>query len=235
LRALIERGVDGIALVGNRHAPEVYELLRARNLPYVNTYAFDAADPHPAIGCDNRKGAYRLTESLVGLGHRAVGVITAPPGLNDRISARLAGIVDCLAAHGAAVPPERRVEVEQQTVAAGRLAARDLLARHRGLTAICCTTDTLAIGALLECRALGVAVPDQVSVAGFSDLDIVAELDPPLSTVHIPADRLGTATAEFLLDRIAGRSGPDKIELEATLAMRGSTGPARASRRRAVG
>src|SRR5216683_4103676 len=47
VRALIERGVDGIALVGQRHAPEVYQLLRSRKLPYVNTYQFDGQNPHP--------------------------------------------------------------------------------------------------------------------------------------------------------------------------------------------
>jgi LacI family transcriptional regulator len=95
------------------------------------------------------------------------------------------------------------------------------------LTAICCTTDTLAIGALCECRALGVRVPEEISVAGFSDLDIVSELDPPLSSVHIPAEQIGTAIADFLLDGIAGRSGLTKIELEATMILRQSTGPAR--------
>ena len=45
VRSLIERGVDGIALVGQRHAPEVYQLLRSRKLPYVNTYQFDGQNP----------------------------------------------------------------------------------------------------------------------------------------------------------------------------------------------
>jgi LacI family transcriptional regulator len=230
VRALIERGVDGMVLVGHRHAPEVYQLLRARKLPYVNTYEFDGRNPHPCIGFDNRKGAAELTRCLIELGHREFGIITAPPSLNDRIAARLAGIVDCLAGHGVAVPRDRRMEVAQ-TIAGGRSATRALLAKHPKLTAISCTTDTLAIGALCECRALGIRVPEDVSVAGFSDLDIVAELDPPLSTVHIPADRIGSAIADFLLDRIAGRRGPRKIELETALVLRGSTGPARARRR----
>jgi LacI family transcriptional regulator len=236
VRALIERGVDGIALVGHRHAPEVYELLRARKLPYVNTYEFDGQNPHPCIGFDNRKGAYGLTGHLTALGHRAFGIVTAPPSLNDRIAARLKGVLDCLADRGIGVPAGRIIEVAQ-TVADGRSATRALLAAQREVTAICCTTDTLAIGALLECRALGIAVPDEISVAGFSDLEIVAQLDPPLSTVHIPADRIGTLIADFLLDRIAGRLAPnetaareaDKIELDAEIIIRRSTGPVRAA------
>jgi len=238
VRALIERGVDGIALVGHRHASEVYQLLRSRKLPYVNTYEFDGHNPHPCIGIDNRKGSLGLTRHLIKLGHREFGIVTAPASLNDRIASRLAGIVDGLADHGIAVPHSHVVEVAQ-TITDGRRATRALLAQRPEVTAICCTTDTLAIGVLCECRALGIRVPEEVSVAGFSDLDIVSELDPPLSTVHIPADRIGVGIAEFLLARIAGRRGPKKIELEATMIIRGSTGPVREAarsgrRRRAI-
>jgi LacI family transcriptional regulator len=229
VRALIERGVDGIALVGHRHAPEIYQLLRARRLPYVNTYQFDGQNRHPCIGFDNRSGAYALTHYLTDLGHRSVGIITAPAGLNDRIAARLRGILDGLGKRGIKPKPAQIMEVAQ-TVTDGRIATRALLAAERSLTALCCTTDTLAMGALFECRALGVKVPEDVSIIGFSDLEIVAQLDPPLSTVHIPAERIGTRIADFLLDRIDGRRGPKKIELEANLVIRGSTGPVRAAR-----
>jgi LacI family transcriptional regulator len=228
VRALIEHGVDGIALVGHRHASEVYQLLRSRKLPYVNTYQFDGQSPHPCIGFDNRSGTYSLMRYLTGLGHRAFGIVTAAPSLNDRIAARLQGMLDCLDEHGIAVTGNHVTNVAQ-TIVEGRTATRALLSAHPELTAICCTTDTLAIGALSECRALGVRVPEDVSVVGYSDLDIVAELDPPLTTVHIPADRIGTRVADYLLDRINGREGPNKIELEAEVIIRGSTGPVRAA------
>jgi LacI family transcriptional regulator len=234
VRALIERGVDGIALVGHRHAPEVYEMLRSRGLPYVNSYQFDGRNPHPCIGFDNRAGALKLVRHLVDLGHREFGIVTAPPSLNDRIAARLKGILDGLDERGIA-PSARHILEVPQTIPAGRRATRDLLAAHPDITAICCTTDTLAVGVLSECRALGVHVPQHVSLTGFSDLEIVSELDPPLSTVRIPADEIGTRIADFLLERIAGRTGPKKIELETSVVIRGSTGPARAaalSRRR---
>src|ERR1700719_2084535 len=77
VRALIERGVDGIALVGQRHHAEIYELLRARKLPYVNTYQFDGRSPHPSIGFDNRTGTFALTRHLIDLGHREFGIVTA--------------------------------------------------------------------------------------------------------------------------------------------------------------
>jgi len=231
VRALIERGVDGIALVGHRHAPEVYQLLQSRKLPYVNTYQFNGRNAHPCIGFDNRSGMFNLTRYLVELGHREFGIITAPPSLNDRIEARLKGIVDCLDGRGVARSRRHVIEV-RQTVIDGRTATRKLLAGYPNLTAICCTTDTLAVGALCECRALGVRVPEHVSAIGYSDLEIVTQLDPALTTVHIPADRIGTEIADFLLDRINGKAGPKKIELEADVVIRASTGPVVALGRR---
>jgi LacI family transcriptional regulator len=229
VRALIERGVDGIALVGQRHMSEVYQLLRSRELPYVNTYQFDGQNPHPCVGFDNRIGTFNLTRYLIDLGHRDFGIVTAPPSLNDRIAARLTGILDCLDYRGIA-PSGRHVrEVAAQTIVEGRTATRALLTAHPDLTAIYCTTDTLAIGALRECHLRGLRVPEDVSVAGFSDLEIVSHLDPPLSTVHIPTDQIGTCIADFLIDRISGRIGPEKIELEAKIIIRQSTGPVRAA------
>ena len=231
VRALIERGVDGMALVGQRHAPEIYQLLRARKLPYVNTYQFDGKSPHPSIGFDNRTGTFALTRHLIDLGHREFGIVTAASSLNDRIAARLQGILDCFDDRG--IPPSARhiALVAAQTIVEGRGATRALVAAHPDLTAIYCTTDTLAIGTLCECRALGVRVPQDISVAGYSDLEIVSELDPALSTVHIPAERIGIRTADFLIDRITGRSGPTTIELEAEIIIRRSTGPVRAASR----
>jgi len=226
VRALIERGVDGIALVGQRHKPEIYQLLRARKLPYVNTYQFDGHSPHPSVGFDNRTGAFLLTRQLIDLGHRGFGIVTAAPNLNDRIAARLKGVLDCLDDRG--IPPSARhvFEVAAQTIIEGRRAMRALVATDPNLTAIYCTTDTLAIGVLCECRTLGIRVPEDISVAGYSDLEIVSQLDPALSTVHIPADQIGTRTADFLIDQIKGRTGPKTIELEAEVIIRRSTGPA---------
>src|SRR5258708_19740143 len=82
VRALIERGVDGIALVGQRHAPEVYQLLRSRKLPYVNTYLFDGQNSHPCVGFDNRIGTFTLTRYLIDLGHRDFAIVTPPPTPN---------------------------------------------------------------------------------------------------------------------------------------------------------
>lgn len=225
VRAMIERGVDGIALVGSRHLPQVYQLLQARRISYLNTYEFKSGDSHPCIGFNNHLATYQLARYLVELGHREFGIVSTSATNNDRIESRLRGITDCLTEYGIPLP-EERIMVVPYTVNDGRSAARALLSEHPEITAICCTVDTLAVGVLCECRASGIRVPEDISVTGFDDLETVAHLDPPLTTVHAPADRIGKRAGEYLLNRINGKAYPKKTELPTNVIVRKSTGPA---------
>ncbi|MBI2508634.1 MAG: substrate-binding domain-containing protein, partial [Betaproteobacteria bacterium] len=85
--------------------------------------------------------------------------------------------------------------------------------------------DVLAVGALAECHAAGLAVPREVSVTGFDDLEIAAVVTPALTTVHFPTVELGAYAARHLLARIAGRPFETRTELPVELVVRGSTAP----------
>lgn len=227
VRALIERGVDGLVLVGGGHAPEVYELLRSQGIPYVNTYHFtahNAADKeHPCIGVDNRSAAGGVVDYLYDLGHREFAVITSPVKYNDRIAARRDGFVERLVARGIK-PPARRVLEVPYSMADGRIALRSVVEGQQRITAVVCTNDVLAIGALFECRALGVSVPQALSVTGFDDLDLAMHMDPGLTTVHVPAGEIGQRAADLVLARINHTEAPERVELAANLILRASTG-----------
>lgn len=224
VRSLIERGVDALALVGHAHAPEIEALLRVRRLPYVCTYQFQADDPHPSIGFDNRRSAAALMDHLLDLGHREIGVVTSTVRGNDRIAARVEGLRGALAARGLPLPASRLVEVPH-SVTEGRAASATLLRRHPEITAICATADALALGACFELQAQGRRVPQEVSVAGYDDLEIGRHLQPGLTSVHIPVEEIGERVADYLLAAIEGRDPPAKCELRAELVVRGSTAP----------
>ena len=91
------------------------------------------------------------------------------------------------------------------------------------ITAVVCTTDLHALGALAEARVLGLAVPSRLSITGFDDLDIVAEVDPPLTTVHVPSREIGQRVGDMLMATIFGRPTTQIIELSAPIVVRGST------------
>ena len=108
----------------------------------------------------------------------------------------------------------------------GRAALRRLLKANQDLTAVMCTTDLHATGALVEAHAQGLAVPGRLSVTGFDDLDSSLHQDPPLTTVHIPTQAMGTRAADYLVARLRGQIVPRVMLLEAKVVIRGSTGPA---------
>ena len=93
-------------------------------------------------------------------------------------------------------------------------------------TAIVCGNDVLALGALLEAEALGLRVPEDVSITGFDDLDLAKEIGPGLTTIHAPLEEMGRLTAEYLLEPEAPGDPPLHLELPAELVVRGSAGPA---------
>jgi LacI family transcriptional regulator len=222
-RLLVERGVEGLVLIGDVHRPGLYRLLE--RTPYVNTYVYREDAGHPCVGFDNRRATFEITEFLLGLGHRTFGVISAGTAGNDRASDRVAGVRTALEAHGLSLPPEALYE-QHYSILSGREGVRYLRSLSPAPTAIVCGNDVLAMGALVECRATNIRVPEEISIVGFDNLEFAAHLDPPLTTMEVPAAQMGERAAEFLLRRASGKSALPSIYLEPKLIVRRTTGRA---------
>jgi LacI family transcriptional regulator len=227
IRALLEHGVDGLVLVGDTFAPEVLPLIRRRGIPFLTTYVCASRHDIPAIGIDNSHATQEATRYLLDLGHREFAIISNTALPNDRSRARLDGVLLALAERRIDLASECVVEVTQPTIANGRRAFANLLSANSKLTAIICTTDILAVGALAEARHLGVRVPEDVSVVGFDDVEIAAQVDPPLTTLNVPAVEIGRLAADSLVSAIEGGSIPMSTRLAARLVVRASAGVVR--------
>ena len=228
-RALVERGVDGLVLLGATHHPSVLPMLNAQQLPYVLTWALDASGSHPCVGFDNRAAAVRITQHLLDLGHREFAMISGVTAGNERAAERLEGVRQALAARGIALSSGRVVE-KPYTLSAGREGLREVLRAGTPPSAVLCGNDVLAIGALAECHDAGLEVPRQISVTGFDDLEVAAVVTPALTTVHFPTAELGAYAAQHLLARLSGRAFEMCTELPVELVVRGSTAPPAQSR-----
>jgi LacI family transcriptional regulator len=221
-QALVERGVDGLVLLGATHHPSVLRMLDTQQIPYVLTWALDAAGRHPCVGFDNRAAAIRIANHLLELGHRDFAMISGITQGNERASERLEGVRQALSARGLSLAPGRVVE-KPYTLSAGREGLREVLRGAQRPTAVVCGNDVLAIGALAECHAQGIAVPREISVTGFDDLEMAAVVTPALTTVHFPTAELGTYAAQHLLARLAGKPFAARTELPVDLVVRAST------------
>ena len=223
------RRVDGVISAAAQISGPYTQRLAQIKMPTVliNQQADADAEQLHSVEVDDYDGARQAVEHLLALGHRNIGYLGAGnrPRSNRR---RMAGYRDALTAAGIAenevwiktAPPEHRYHSDD--VADGQAQLPELLGD--GVTAVFCYNDMIAVGALLACRDLGVAVPGQLSVIGFDDIEMARYVTPPLTTIHQPKLRLGELAMEMLLDILEGRLVQNHV-LSTELVHRASTGP----------
>jgi LacI family transcriptional regulator len=224
-RALLERGVDGLVLVGTDHSPELYQLLIGFRSPYVLTWSLDESGHHDCVGFNNREVGARVAQYLYKLGHREFAVISGFTANNDRARDRITGVREALMARGIELGPRRVLETSFSTQS-GREALLAVLQSVPRPTAVICGNDILAQGALLEAQALGIDVPRALSITGVDDMELSTHMPPGLTTIHIPTAEIGRRTAQHILACLNGEETEKRTELAVELIVRGSTGPA---------
>jgi alanine racemase len=236
-RAIHRATVDGVVAIGlTDDHPEIDEVRRA-GLPMV---LVDSATTGAgaSVDIDDEGGARLAASHVVDLGHRSVAVIaidgprspsTAGHGVVDR---RLRGYAETLAEAGVELAPDA-VASGPASIDGGSAAFERLWEAGVRPTAILAMSDAMAIGAIRAIHQRGLAVPGEISVVGFDDVDLAASTDPPLTTVHQPVRGKGEAAIRLLLSVMeGGHSGPVHRRLETRLVIRSSTGPASQAGRR---
>lgn len=224
IRSLLSRGIDALVLVGSDRPPETWDLLRASNTPTVLTYTFHEA--FDCIGFDNAQAGYLAARHVVDLGHRRIGFISGPRRCNDRMALRIEGVAAALKEAGLELP---RAMISEQSfsLSGGKLGAMDLLSLNAPPTAIIGGNDLLAAGALHELSARGIKVPDDMSLVGFENMDITMFTAPMLTTVQLPTEEIGSATARHVLALLRGHAPQRRVEFPVSLVERHSAGRAR--------
>ena len=177
------------------------------------------APRRPSVRFDGEGGAAAAFEHLVELGHRRIGHLAAAfraLTFQHREQARRRVL------QAAGVDPDEQprvltpISIEDARVNAGPLLDQEP-------TAVFCDDDVIAAGLYLAARERGLKVPDQLSIIGFDDMDFARVLEPPLTTVALDAELLGSTSFELLEMRIKGRRTRKQIVLTADLLVRGST------------
>jgi LacI family transcriptional regulator, repressor for deo operon, udp, cdd, tsx, nupC, and nupG len=177
----------------------------------------------PQIEIDNRAAAYGMTQHLASLGHRSIAYVSGPAS-NILERERFQGFKDGLETAGLPFDPAL-VLPGDYTIEAGVRAGQDLVARSTRPTAVFCTSDEMAIGLMRTLFSAGLRVPEDISVAGFDDIEFAAVAEPPLTTIHQPRRELGQAAASALIELLQGRPSPKRIRLETELVIRDSVAP----------
>ncbi len=202
LALLRTQQVDGMLITPVQTDRRDIDYLRDAGIPFVLMLRhFD--DPNDdVVMVDNVAASAAATRHLLDLGHQSIAHIAGPEHVSSAC-ARLAGFREAMAEAGAPIPPGSIVH-SPYTVAGGYTRALQLLTAHPPITAILAGNDLLAVGVIKAARELGIRIPDDLALIGGDDIELAEVLDPPLTTFRQPADEIGRAGAQLLLDRLAG-------------------------------
>jgi LacI family transcriptional regulator len=174
----------------------------------------------PEVRVDNAAGIAGMVAALVALGHRRIAFLAGPRSLyvaRERLDGYRRGLADAGIAFDADLVVRGGFDRE-----AGALGVDTLLAGEAMFGAICCANDLLALGALQRFAELGIAVPGDVSVAGFDDISVAAMTAPSLSTVRLPLREMGRRGWEQA-DRLLAGEPSEHALLPTELILREST------------
>lgn len=204
------------------------EALVARGYPFV------IVDPRisvprktVSISAAHFSGARAVTRHLIGLGHRRIAVISGPPSWrarDDRVGGHLAALSEAGLLGDPALMRHGEPAAHTGVAAGGELLGLPAPARP---TAIVCFNDKVAVGVLEAAKTRGIRVPEELSVAGFDDIDVSRATTPRLTTVRQPLQEMGRVAVTMLMRQLEGHAHEAlSIELATELIVRESTGPA---------
>lgn len=225
VRALIAHRVRAIVLAGSGHVdPEAERGVRDALAGFAGRggRVVSIGRRHldvDALLPDNTGAGASLARHLLELGHRRVVVLSGPSGLTT-VQDRMAGVAGVLDARD---DVEWHVLETDFTRAGAAAAAVTALQRWPGATALLALTDAMAIGVLDTLRRHGVDVPGRVSVAGFDDVAVAAQLSPSLTTTRLPLGGMGRRALELLLAEPEPQ--PRSVPVDHELVVRESTAP----------
>ncbi|MCU1411008.1 MAG: LacI family transcriptional regulator [Rhodoglobus sp.] len=217
---LNQQAVDGVVIVIEAHLFDEAHLDLPDGLPVV-VIDSSARTRYPVVDTDQAEGARLATEHLLELGHQTVWHIAGPAESYSAIRRRDSWEAT-LRQHGAVVPPV--LAGDWSTDAGYRHGL--VLAADPTVTAIFAANDQMALGALRALHEAGRAVPAEISVVGFDDMEESASFWPPLTTVRQYFDKVGARSVAALLEGIEGDGPVANVTVPTRLIVRASSGPA---------
>lgn len=203
---MLRQRVDGLVLtVADADNNVMLASLQQEAIPLVLVHNAPQQSQQVAISVDNRRAMRQATETLLALGHRRIAMIAGPMLQSDRARLRYQGYCEAMASAG--LPALPVVEMPSHTCSDLAI-LRPLLDTARGLTALLCTNDLLAISVMGELLRAGYRVPQQISIIGFDGIDIGRLIYPSLCSVVQPLRQMGHRAIEHLLAQIGGQTIP---------------------------
>lgn len=178
--------------------PDLLAAFDAAGLPYVRISPSGRPERSSLVRMDDRAAAHEMTGYLIGLGHRDIGYIKGDPA-HSASSQRFEGYLAAMAAAGL-VPHAEHIREGDFSFRSGLAIADEMLGAAVLPTAIFAGNDDMALGVLVTAMKHGIAVPRQLSIAGFDDAPTARAAWPQLTTIRQPKAEMAAAAVDILVD-----------------------------------
>jgi LacI family transcriptional regulator, galactose operon repressor len=230
VRRMIERRVDGVAILTFGMEESLVEDLRFRKVPVVFVDVGPDVPGVSVIRINYQHGIRQAVQHLAALRHTQIAFVTGPLHLKSAL-ARKAAFESSMKEIGLDIPAELIVEGDH-TMEGGMRALVELMERKNRPTAVLCSNDMTAIGVLREAYEYGINIPGDLSLVGFDDIRLAQFTTPPLTTVQMSQTQLAEIAFKALMtaaEREAVSPKRSEYELVTSLVLRRSTALAQPS------
>jgi LacI family transcriptional regulator len=217
-RKMVQNKAPGVAVLTSRVDPALAGLLEANEVASVFLDAGSVGPKRSNLRLNYTKGADEAINYLHNLGHREFALIAGPQNRPSHVAYREA-VTSALDAVGL----RPNVVVGENNVESGARVVQRLLTARQFPTAILCSNDLTAIGALQALFRAGIRVPDDVSLVGADDIPFAGLTHPPLTTVRIPREKLGELACEVLQQMLSEKKAGAEWVMDTELVIREST------------
>lgn len=232
IQRLVERNVDGIAVMTSEVNEPALEMTKRAKVPVVLLNQPALASKYTNIVVDYSRGYREAVDHLKKLGHREIAFLSGPPTLSS-VQRRLEAFESAMAKSRLKFRKECLITGDLR-VEGGRMAAGQLLKLRPRPSALVATNDLMAVGALQAALSAGLSVPGDLSIVGFDDLPIAAMMHPELTTIHLSRREIAVDAFKRLLYLCQKETAalPNlSPKIDPYLVVRGSTAPPQSKHR----
>jgi LacI family transcriptional regulator, gluconate utilization system Gnt-I transcriptional repressor len=227
LRNLLARRPEALVITGSVHQRSCARLLLTADIPVVEIADLPRQPIQHAVGFSNYQAGRTAARYLIERGFRAISAVaSATQGdvIDHRGEERMRGFEDELRLNGRSTELVIRHGKAPVSYEHGAAVAGMLFERSPKPDAVFAVSDLSAVGLVMESQRRGVRIPEDLSVMGFGDFDIGAQIIPPLTTIHVDFRALGLRTGQLLLELLAAEAGdaPQMIDVGLTVVERES-------------
>lgn len=211
LNLLKDQYVDGVIIFTSSPKEEHLHFFENNPIPVVfKSYADPQKSQFSCINIDNFQAFYDATQYLIDLGHRKIGMLgSILTKVDSEIYQRYAGFRKALEDNSLEFQEKWFLEAETD-ISSGYMKGKKLFSMKEIPTAVCCASDTIAIGAIKAAEEMGIRVPEDVSIMGFDDIPIAEAYRPGLTTVRQPIVEMGIQSAQMLIHQIQEKENHSK-------------------------